>query len=226
MAKILVVDDDFELCQSIETSLVSLGFLVDYANTSDMAEEMLLGYEFDLIILDWVIPPISGIDFLKQIRERGLKTPIIMLTAKTTIDERSHGLETGADDYLTKPFAMKELVARIRAVLRRPASYASSKIDLAGITIDTQAFRVMCVGVEIKLTRQEFLLLEYLMKNPDRVISQESLASRAWPTMAESTPDTVRVHMSRIRRKLSKEGNSCPIKTLHGTGYMFVSQEP
>ncbi|MBX9692856.1 MAG: response regulator transcription factor [Cyanobacteria bacterium] len=225
MAKILLVDDDFVLCESIESSLTPLGFVVDCANTVEIAEEMLLGFEFDLIVLDWVIPPATGIDFLEKIRAKGVTTPVIMLTGKGTIDERSQGLETGADDYLVKPFHMKELVARIRAVLRRPASYSNSVITMSGISLDTQTVRVEQDGHEIKLTRQEYLLLEYLMKNANRVFSQEVLATRVWPTMAESTPDTVRVHMSRMRRKLSSDGRLCPIKTVRGTGYIFVSDD-
>lgn len=224
MAKILIVDDDFELCKSIERTLSGHGFLIDVASTTDMAEEMLAGFDFDLIILDWMIPPTSGVDLLRDIRARGIKTPVIMLSGMNTVDHKSHGLDTGADDYLTKPFHAKELLSRVRAALRRPATYETSSITLAGITIDTDALRVTQDGNEVKFTKQEYLLLEFLMKNPDRVFSQEALASRAWSSLAESTPDTVRVHMSRIRSKLKCTKESGPIRTIHATGYIFVSQ--
>lgn len=225
MAKILIVDDDTELRDAVSHMLGSLGFIVDPASNTIEAEDLLDGFTYDLIVLDWVLPDSTGIELLRKIRLAGKHIPLIMLTGKNSLKDKMDGLEGGADDYLTKPFHMKELVARINAVLRRPPTIQDGSISLSGITLDA---REKCVrhGTEtVSVTRQEFLLLEFLMKNPGQVFSQEALVERAWTSLSESSPDTVRVHMSRLRKKLKQYVEDCPIKTVHGLGYRFVVKQ-
>lgn len=180
--------------------------------------------DYDLIILDWMMPGQPGIEFLAKFRAAGVQTPVLMLTGMNTTQNKADGLETGADDYLTKPFDTRELVARVRALLRRPQALEGAQIAIGKICLDTRSTRVTCNGQDIALTRQEYLLLEFLMRNRDQVFSAETLVSRAWSTLSESSPDTVRVHMSRLRKKLEAgSGEDCPIKTMHRVGYMFDS---
>ena len=222
MSKILIVDDDIGLCDAVSSTLASCGYVVDQANDPLEAEEMLFGFTYDLIILDWMMPHSTGIEFLSKIRASGLQTPVIMLTGMSSIENKSDGFDTGADDYLTKPFHMKELLARVRAVLRRPKSMQESAVTLSGFTLDTRTKEVHFKDEAIKVTRQEYLLLEFLMRNPGQVFPQEVLVERAWSSLSESSPDTVRVHMSRLRKKLKEYTDSCPIETVHGLGYKFV----
>ncbi len=220
MSKVLVVDDDISLSQSVQETLTAFGYVVDVANSVDEAETMLFASIYELIILDWVMPEVHGIDYLARLRGRGVQTPVIMLTGMNTIDHKSAGLDTGADDYLTKPFNTKELLARVRALLRRPPVMKSSLLAVSNVSIDTKTLQVKCLENEVKLTRQEFLLLEFLMRHPNQVFNSEALVERAWSTLSESSPDTVRVHLSRLRKKLESAGVS-PIKTHHGQGYLF-----
>ncbi len=220
MSKVLVVDDDISLSQSVQETLSAFGYVVDVANSVDEAETMLFASVYELIILDWVMPGVHGIDYLARLRGRGVQTPVIMLTGMNTIDHKSAGLDTGADDYLTKPFNTKELLARVRALLRRPPVMKSSLLAVGNVSVDTKTLQVKCAENEVKLTRQEFLLLEFLMRYPNQVFNSEALVERAWSTLSESSPDTVRVHLSRLRKKLESAGVS-PIKTHHGQGYLF-----
>jgi DNA-binding response OmpR family regulator len=220
VSKVLVVDDDISLSQSVQETLSAFGYVVDVANSVDEAETMLFASVYELIILDWVMPGVHGIDYLARLRGRGVQTPVIMLTGMNTIDHKSAGLDTGADDYLTKPFNTKELLARVRALLRRPPVMKSSLLAVGNVSVDTKTLQVKCAENEVKLTRQEFLLLEFLMRYPNQVFNSEALVERAWSTLSESSPDTVRVHLSRLRKKLESAGVS-PIKTHHGQGYLF-----
>ncbi|MBX9667729.1 MAG: response regulator transcription factor [Candidatus Obscuribacterales bacterium] len=221
MTKILIVDDDVSLCASITQTLADYGYVVDQTHSAVDAKALLDGFTYDIILLDWMMPEMTGIEFLSNLRLAGNPTPVIMLTGMNSTEHKEGGLDSGADDYLTKPFQIRELVARIRAVLRRPQAMKDASITLSGITIDTRCSAVRIGQEEIKVTRQEFLLLEYLMLNPNQAFSHEFLVERAWSSLSESSPDTVRVHMSRLRKKL---GKVCPIETVHGIGYKFVTQ--
>lgn len=224
MSRLLLVDDDARLLESLSDGLSSAGFVVDSAPSAKEAEPLLSVSPYDLIILDWEMPGMSGIDFLAKLRGNGVQTPILMLTGRDSIDDKSSGLDRGADDYLTKPFHSKELVSRVRALLRRPHKVESSELAISGIVLDQLSRRVTHNSVEIKLTRQEFLLLEFLMRHKDQVFNAETLVERAWSSLSESSPDTVRAHMANLRKKLEAGGAECPIRTLHRQGYMFVSE--
>lgn len=224
MSKILILDDDNALLDSVEEVLSAHGHLVDKASEPSFAEEMLKASRYDLLILDWNMPDITGIEFLRRVRGEGMHLPVLMLTGMDTIDNKETGLDAGADDYLTKPFHSRELAARVRAILRRPTVVVdNSVLEINGVHLNTKTLQVTCEGEGVKLTRQEFLLLEFLMRNKDQVFNSEALVERAWSTLKESSPDTVRVHMFRLRKKLEVGGNTCPIVTQHGQGYAFVS---
>lgn len=227
MSKILLVDDDDNIVLSVEEILVRNGYIIDVASRVEDADGMLGGFTYDLIILDWMLPGTTGIDFLEKIRARGINTPVIMLTGMRESDDKIRGLETGADDYLTKPFNRQELLSRVRAVLRRPAMIIQgSELQVAGVSLDTKSLKVTWHGKEMQLTRQEYQLLELLMRNKNEVFSHEALVERAWSSFSESSPDTVRTHMSRLRKKFEEISDEpCPIKTVYGKGYMFVSGE-
>lgn len=224
MTKILVVDDDLELADNTRQSLKDEGYIIDVANSVAEAQPMVYGFAYDLLILDWMMPNITGIEFLEEIRRKGIHTPVLMLTGMDTYDNKATGLDSGADDYITKPFNRKELLARVRALLRRPAKVESLALSISNITLDTRSLKVTRGDEEIKLTKQEYLLLEFLMRNAEEVFSQEALVERAWSSLSESSPDTVRVHMSRLRKKLSADLDSCPIRTIHGQGYFFKKE--
>jgi DNA-binding response OmpR family regulator len=226
VSKILLVDDDDNIILSVEEILTRNGYIVDIANRVEDADAMLAGFTFDLIILDWMLPGITGIDFLAKIRARGITTPVIMLTGMGESENKIRGLETGADDYLTKPFNREELLSRVRAVLRRPAMISQgSELQVSGVLLDTKSLKVTWHNKELQLTRQEYQLLELLMRNKNEVFSHDALVERAWSSFSESSPDTVRTHMSRLRRKFEEISDQpCPIRTVYGKGYMFVSE--
>ncbi len=223
MSRILLVDDDAWLIQSLAESLSTAGYIVDKAQSATDADSLLSVSPYELIILDWEMPGIAGIDYLVEIRRRGIETAVLMLTGRDSIDDKSSGLDRGADDYLTKPFNTKELLSRVRALLRRPHKVENAELTVNDIALDQLSRRVFRNSVEIKLTKQEFLLLEFLMRHKDQVFNSEALVERAWSSLSESSPDTVRAHMANLRRKLEVDGAECPIRTLHKQGYMFVS---
>lgn len=225
MSKILVIDDDCQLAESIKSALSREGFIVDIADCGSEAESMLKGFDYDLIILDWRLPDTEGIDLLKKLRGLGLQLPVLMLTGMKDTENKIAGLETGADDYLTKPFNRAELASRIRALLRRPRALAEALLNVSGVSLDLRTLKVTWHGTELKLTKQEYQLLELLMRHKDQVFSQDQLVDRAWPTLSDSSRDTVRVHMSRLRKKFENGPAPCPLRTVHGQGYVFVSSE-
>ena len=221
MPKVLIIDDDHELLNSVQMVLKREGFIADVADCLEEADALLGGFAFDLIILDWNLPDGEGIDYLARLRKTGVHVPIIMLTGQHDVEKKIAGLDGGADDYLTKPFNRVELVSRIRAVLRRPQVMETTVLSGAGVVLDTRALKVTWQGAELKLTKQEYQLLELLMRHKGEVFSHNALVERAWSTMSESSPDTVRVHMSRLRKKFENGAAECPIRTVHGQGYVF-----
>ena len=225
MAKILIVDDDEQIANSVQEFLERAGFIVDQANCVEDAEPMIAGFDYDLLVLDWVMPGKHGIQFLAQLRAGGFKNPVLMLTGLDTVDHKVSGLENGADDFLTKPFEGRELVARVRAMLRRPELSESDLLVLSNVSLDKRTQRVQWHGNDVKLTNQEYQLLELLMRNKNEVFSHDALVSRAWSSMSESSADTVRVHVSRLRKKFEGAPTECPLKTLHGKGYVFETKD-
>ncbi len=221
MSKILVLDDDEKLADSIQEILISAGYIVDQANSVEEADPMLSEFTYDALIIDWVMPGMHGIDYVAKLRTRGFKTPILMLTGMNSTEQKISGLENGADDYITKPFEGNELVARVRALLRRPALTEIKTLEVAHLELDPRNQSAKWHGKDLKLTKQEYQIVELLMRHKNEVFSHDALVARAWSSMSESSPDTVRVHMSRLRKKFEGAATECPIKTLHGKGYVF-----
>jgi two-component system OmpR family response regulator len=169
--------------------------------------------------MDWNLPHMEGIDICKAFRLNGGTTPIIMLTGKREIDDKEAGLDAGADDYLTKPFHMKELGARIRALLRRPAAVVSQDLKARDISLDPVTHRVCKGEKELDILPKEFALLEFLMRHPKQVFSAEALIERVWPTDSEASSGSIRTYVNRLRSKIDSEGQNSLITTVHGIGY-------
>lgn len=219
MAKILTIEDDANLATLVRSFLLAENHQCDVIHDGREAMAHVKTYPYDVIILDWDLPAISGIDILKEFRSSGGKTPILMLTGKDTVEQKETGLDCGADDYLTKPFAMKELGARIRSLLRRPALLVDTAISGANIVLDASKYRVMKNGEQITLLRREFQLLEFLMRHPNQLFSAEALLNRVWPTDSDATLEALRSTMKRLRKKIDPESEI--LRTVHGVGYIF-----
>lgn len=224
MSKILILDDEESLTTAVKDILEAQGFLVDVSWEPDLARTMLKVSSYDLLILDWHMPTMSGIEFLTTMRMGGSSLPVLMLTGADTSEEKVRGLETGADDYLTKPFNARELVARVRALLRRPSAIQEEELRAGGVSLNTRTRTVFFQETELSLTKQEYMLLEFLLRHPDTPFNSEVLVEKAWSAMADTSPDTVRVHMYRLRKKLELNGVESPIRTIKGKGYFITSK--
>jgi two-component system OmpR family response regulator len=225
MAKILLVEDDSSAAQFVTSWLTAERHIVEVARDGADGLEFMLMTEFDVILLDWDLPSMSGHDVLKQFRAKGYTTPVIMLTAKSDIDSKEAGLDTGADDYLTKPFALMELSARIRVQLRKSNKQAQNKLVSGDIVVIPDQLRVTRAGREIDLLPKEFSLFEFFLRNPDRVFSAEAIMQRVWQSETDATTDAFRSCLKRLRQKIALPNEEKPIiETVHGAGYRFNSQ--
>ncbi|HEY9870204.1 MAG TPA: response regulator transcription factor [Candidatus Obscuribacterales bacterium] len=219
MAKVLVVEDDGELRGMVEDWLSHEHYEVECAATGTEGQEKLIFYNYDLIVLDWDLPGVSGLEICREMRNRGNKTPVLMLTGKGSISDKEVGLDSGADDYLTKPFHMKELSARIRALLRRVAGQTTNVLTARNLVLDPVKFAVTRDGQPINLRRREFALLEFFMRNPNRVFSLEALADRVWASESDASPEAIRSCLKRLRKSIGDSEDQPLIKTVHGVGY-------
>jgi two-component system OmpR family response regulator len=221
MAKILIVEDEVALVDLMRDSLAAQGFLLDHVDDGDKAIAQLKYNQYDLIILDWSLPGADGLTILKSYRDNGGQSPVLMLTGRRKLEDKETGLESGADDYLTKPFHVRELIARIKALLRRRVVSPAGSLTACGIELDCTARRVFRDGKELLLLPKEFALLEFLMKHPSEVFSAEALIQRVWPTDSEATPAAIRIYVTRLRKKIDSDESSSIITTVHGVGYRF-----
>jgi len=195
---------------------------VELIHHGEEAKDMLRVYKFDAVVLDWDLPGCSGIEVLKALRGRGDTTPVLMLTGNNTTDHKEKGLDTGADDYLTKPFEAREFTARVRALLRRAAGQASNTLKARDIELDPTTFNVTKNGQPVKLVQREFQLLEFFMRNPNRVFSAEAVLDRVWASDSDASPEAFRTCLTRLRKKIDSEGQEPLISTVHGVGYKLV----
>lgn len=218
----LVVEDELALVELVRYNLEKDGYEVDIARDGEDAILMVEERQPDIIVLDWMLPKLAGIEVCRRLRSKSTtrNVPIIMLTAKTEEADRIRGLDTGADDYMTKPFSMVELTARIRAVLRRirPA-LAEDKVEIGDIILDRTAHRVVRNGDEIHLGPTEFRLLDHFVQHPGRVFSREQLLDAVWGSDVYVETRTVDVHIGRLRKALLKVGGEDPIRTVRSAGY-------
>lgn len=225
--KILIVEDEQAIREMVCLALRHEGFdCIEAANTLE-AQKQLLADLPDLILLDWMLPGISGIDYARRLRGDKLTrdTPIIMLTARTLEEDKVRGLDSGADDYITKPFSTRELVARIRALLRRTAPQATDQpVEVDGLSLDPLTHRVMARGQKLEMGPMEFKLLHYFMTHPERVHSRATLLDSVWGTNVYIEERTVDVHIRRLRKALSPSGHEHLIQTVRGAGYRLSAE--
>jgi DNA-binding response OmpR family regulator len=219
MAKILIVDDNVELADNVREWLLMEQHTVDMCNDGVEGMAYLRTYEYDIVLLDWSMPRMEGIEVVKQLRSLGKATPVLMLTGRRTLDDKESGLDAGADDYLTKPFEMRELSARIRALLRRSPVAPSDSLTAGDVVLDKQTKRVSKGSKELKLMPKDFAILELLMSYPNKVFSAEQLIERIWSSDSDASPDVVRKHINKIRSQVDSEGKTSLIRTVHGVGY-------
>lgn len=219
MAKILIVEDEKDLALLIANWLRRDHHLVESVYDGGEALHYMLINKYDLIILDLMLPGASGLEICNQFRRARHTTPVLMLTAKDSIDEKELGFDAGADDYLTKPFHLKELAVRVRALLRRGATQPTNCITIKDIEIDPVDYRVTKSGQEIHLLPQEFRLLEFFARHPNQVFSADELLARVWESDTPAMLDTVRGHIKRIRKKIDTPGEASLIANVYGMGY-------
>lgn len=225
MAKILLVEDDMGLSRMVRDWLTFEHHLVETADNGRDGLDKLQFYQYDLVILDWELPEMTGIQICKEFRSRGGTTPVLMLTGKGTIGDKESGFEAGADDYLTKPFHMKELSMRLRALLRRSSTaLQTDELKFRDLALEPSGHRVTRGGKDLSLLPKEFALLEFLMRHPNQVFSAEALLSRVWASETDTTVDAVSTCIKRLRKKIDVEGQTSIIKTVHGVGYKLESE--
>lgn len=220
---ILIVDDEDSIRDMITMSLELNGYQCLHAGTAMEAHTLVVEKRPDLILLDWMMPGISGIELARRLRRDSAtkNTPIIMLTAKGEEDNKIEGLESGADDYITKPFSTKELTARIKALLRRSGGGEEAPLEYNGLAIDPVAHRVTINGEPLKLGPTEYRMLEFFMAHPERAYSREQLLDGVWGGTVYIDDRTVDVHIRRLRKALAEHGFDKYIQTVRGTGYRF-----
>lgn len=218
-----MVEDDKAVIQTVTTWLKHEHYTVEVAEDGGEGLALLRSYKYDAIILDWQLPTMSGIELCKDMRRRGDLTPVIMLTSKSDLDDKELGLDAGADDYLTKPFHMRELSARLRALTRRGNKLTSNVIEVGNLMLDPNAYRFTRNGSDLMLPKTEFALMEFLMRHPNQVFSADALLERVWTSSSNATTETVRTYIKRLREKLHEEGKPDAIQTIHGVGYVLRS---
>jgi DNA-binding response OmpR family regulator len=223
MAKILLLDDDRDLTEVISAWLASENHTLEIVHDGRDGMDRLRVSDFDLVLLDWNLPGLSGLEILRYLRGEGNNTPVIMLSVNRTIDEKITGLDIGADDYLPKPFNMKELSARIRSALRRSSQKPSNVLQIRDIVLDPVKHKVYRNERPIILQPREFALLEFFLRNPDEVFSGETLLQRVWHSESEATIEAIRTCVKRIRDKLDDESSTSIIETIARVGYRLNS---
>lgn len=219
--KVLIVEDDHKIANAIKKGLEQESFAVDLEFDGAAAIGALHTFEYDLIILDRMLPEVDGIKICKFLREEKNHTPILMLTAKDKISDRVEGLNAGADDYLVKPFAFEELLARVRALLRRPSQAVEKDLKIDDLILNPLNFEVKRGEKKIILTTKEFALLEYMMRNSGRILTKDHIISHVWNYDADILPNTVEVYIGYLRNKIDKPFPQKPnlIETARGFGY-------
>ena len=221
--RILVVEDERKVAKALEQGLEAEHYEVAVAHTGEDGFYLISTQAFDLVLLDLMLPGRSGLEILQAMRTRGLKTPVLILTARDAIEDRVQGLDCGADDYLVKPFAFAELLARIRALLRRGKAEPALRLTCDELEIDMVTRAVTRSGQPLDLTAREFDLLEYLLRNQGRVVSREMLAHEIWKETARHTPldNVIDVHIARLRRKVDDPFTKKLLHTVRGVGFVL-----
>jgi two-component system OmpR family response regulator len=220
--RVLLVEDDPRLGPLLQQGLEEDGIGVDLVESGDQAVTAALSTAFDVISLDAMIPPPDGFLVCSELRRRRVQTPILMLTARDSVRDRVRGLESGADDYLTKPFAFEEFLARVRALARRHLASRNAVLDAGPLRLDTHGRTASVAGRPLSLTMKEFAILEYLVHNPDRLLGRDQIAEHVWDYSFSSESNLVEVYIARLRRKLATVGMRDCIFTVRHGGYRFA----
>lgn len=226
MAKILLVDDDPILSSAVTEALSNQGYIVEYVTDGTEALDRLKYCHYDLAVLDWMLPGMSGVDVCLTFRKSGGHIPILMLTGKDAISEKEVAFEAGADEYLTKPFHVRELILRVRALLRRPPQIVSRVIEIDYLRIDVDERTVFRNGQAVELTSAEYALLELFMRHPGRLFNADELRERVFSTDSMAGDEAVRQRILRLRKKIDLEGRNSLIKTIKGVGYKLEGPIP
>ncbi|MEA2165895.1 MAG: two-component system, OmpR family, copper resistance phosphate regulon response regulator CusR [Thermoanaerobaculia bacterium] len=224
--RILVVEDDPDMSHFLARGLREQSYAVDVAATGEAALEAAATASYDAIVLDAMIPPPDGFEVCRQLRTEGVESTILMLTARDSLADRVEGLDSGADDYLVKPFEFAELLARLRALLRRRGTRQYPVIDVGDLRIDTRSHRVTRAGTELPLTTKEYALLEYLAVNAGRVMGREEIAEHVWNEEFDPFSNLIEVYIGRLRRLVDRDRPLKLIHTIRGTGYILEPREP
>jgi DNA-binding response OmpR family regulator len=223
--RILLVEDDQKAARLLARGMHEEGFVVDIASSAEEADERAFVIDYELIILDWMLPGQDGLALCRTLRLRGVHTPILILTARDALGDRVTGLNTGADDYLTKPFAFEELLARVRALLRRSDLMRPTVLAVGDLSIDPVSHRVQRGERVVELTRTEFAILEMLVRRKGEVISRTRIAEQVWQADIQSIDNLIDVHVSNLRRKIDAPGAVVLIHTVRGRGYRVALAE-
>ena len=222
--RVLVADDDVRLAAVVSRGLTEEGYAVDVAHNGEEAQYLAEVNDYDLIVLDIMMPVQDGLSVCRSLRDSGFMTPILMLTARDAVADRVVGLDTGADDYLVKPFAFDELVARVRALTRRESPSRGTDLVAGDLSLDTVTRRLIRGSSEIDLTAKEYAILEYMMRNPDVVISRGMIEEHAWNNDFDSVSNLVDVYVRRLRSKIDLGDGPSMIETVRGAGYRLRVQ--
>ena len=222
---ILLVEDDMELAHSVGEHFRDQGYVVQHCADGEIGFSSACQVDYQVIVLDRMLPGLDGLEFVRRLRQRGVRTPVIYLTTMSGIDDRVQGLEAGGDDYLVKPFAFAELLARVRVLSRRPGSAPepATRLAVGSIELDLLERTVARAGKNIELLPQEFRLLEYFVRNPDRVLTRRMLLENVWGIHFDPQTSVVESHISRLRAKLNHGFEFDVIHTVRGAGYKFLA---
>lgn len=219
MAKVLIVEDDLAVAQMVMDWLTKEHHTTEAVHSGTDGMDRLKFYEYDLAILDWQLPGLSGIEICQAYRHAGGKIPILMLTGQSTLDHKEEGLDAGVDDYLTKPFEPRELAARVRALLRRPSEVVRPLIAGNSLSLDYRDYSLVRNGHKVKLLPKEFAVVEFLLRHPGHYFSPEHLLNHVWETDSESTLDALRSCIKRLRQRIDVDGQPSLIQSARGYGY-------
>jgi heavy metal response regulator len=224
--RVLLVEDEKRIADFIRKGLSEYGYAVDLAGDGEEALAWVDVAQFDIVVLDVMLPVRDGIEVCRELRGKGVQTPVLMLTARDAIEDRVRGLDSGADDYLVKPFAFAELLARLRALARRERSASGSRLQVGELVLDTTTREVFREGRAIDLTSKEYALLEYLMRHPNQVLTRTMIAEHVWNYDFDNATNVIDVHIRNLRRKVDDPFPQRLIHTVRGAGYRVSDRQP
>jgi len=226
--RVLVVEDEKKVANFIKHGLEEERYIVETANDGVSALETVMNNHFDAIVLDVMLPGKDGLTLLKEIRDSGISTPVILLTARSTVEDKVAGLDLGADDYLPKPFSFDELAARLRSILRRSSPEKSTKLRAGDMVLDTVSHLAYRHGREIELTTKEYALLEYMMRNKNRILSRSTITQHVWKHNFDPESNIIDVYIKRLRSNIERDDEKPLVQSIRGVGYRlreFASEE-